>query len=63
MRNERRILTSRLKGYMFEVAIVGLLKNNGFDLVRRYDNTRIRLSRTHFIELRGRVLSASIKSA
>lgn len=56
MRNENYLLRSQLKGYLFELVILELLRKNGFHTidVNHEDIHRVRENRKGFIEFRGK---------
>lgn len=56
MKGENISLRNKLKGYLFEIAILKLLTKNGFSVVEPYDNNkdRVKENRKGFIEIKGR---------
>lgn len=51
---DNNTIRGQIKGYLFELAIVYLLKNNGFNLIEGNDRKYIRRNSNNVIEMKGR---------
>lgn len=54
MESDNKTTRGQIRGYLFELAIVYLLKNNGFSLIERNDRKYIRRNSNNIIEMKGR---------